>query len=100
MEKKKNWNVLLVETSCHGLQDKDGLAQEVIFQTHAVITHDLITDTGALRSPDLAAAGTPRADLANFVCLDLAIKQAVSVSGFTWNHWVQWGDLCAALKVS
>lgn len=45
--------------------------------------HNLIIYTDILPSSYLAAADTPRADLANFVYLDSAVKQAVSIFGFT-----------------
>ena len=60
-------------------------SSEVIFQMHAVTTHNLIIDTGILQSSYLAAANTPRADLAHFVCSECAVKQAASMAGFTDN---------------
>ena len=54
--------------------------------------HSLIIYTDILPSSYLAVADTPRADLANFVYLDSAVKQAVSIFGFTGNGFCNCND--------
>ena len=53
---------------------------------------NLIIYTDILPSSCLAVADTPRADLDNFVCLDPAVKQAVSIFGFTGNGFWNCND--------
>lgn len=66
--------------------------------------HNLIIYTDILPSY-LAAANTPRADLANFVYLDSAVKQAVSIFGLLGTGsaivmMIKWGNNSIILKVN
>lgn len=62
-------------------------------QTHTIIMHNLIIYTGLLPVLSyLAAADALSADLANFVYLDSAVKQAVSIFGFTGNQFQNCND--------
>lgn len=65
------------------------VSSEVSFQTHTTIMRNLTIYTDILPSSCVAVADIPRADLDHF---DPAVKQAVSIFGFTGNGFWNCND--------